>query len=141
MKSSTNQKPKKNYENIILFLRFDGTIHKEFIPPGCTLNAVFSLALLKCLVHRIRRSRPEHRKQGRWCLFQEYAFSSIETTKNRIFINNHSPHSPDLQFRDFCLFRKLHLSMKGRGLYRYSQGRLKKTLSTCFLMVQTLYRF
>ena len=38
-----------------------GIAHKKFVPPGQNVNAVFYLGVLKRLVGRIRRDRPEYR--------------------------------------------------------------------------------
>lgn len=55
---------------LICFYDSKGIVHKEFVPPGQTVNAVFYLGVLKRLVHRIRRIRPEYREEGSWRLLR-----------------------------------------------------------------------
>ncbi|KAG5338749.1 MOS1T transposase, partial [Acromyrmex charruanus] len=77
------------------------------------------LGVLRRLLHRIRRIRPEYREEGNWRLLHDNAPSHRSTlitdflSKNRILLVNHSPYSPDLAPCDFYLFGKLHLQMKG----------------------------
>lgn len=105
---------------LICFYDSKGIMHKEFVPPGQTVNAVFYLGVLKRLVHRIRRIRPEYREEGSWRLLHDNAPSHRSTlvtdflTRNRILSINHSPYSPDLAPCDFYLFGKMHLPMKGQ---------------------------
>lgn len=105
---------------LICFYDSKGIIHKEFVPPGQTVNAVFYLGVLKRLVRRIRRIRPEYREEGSWRLLHDSAPSHRSIlvtdllTKNRILTINHSPYSPDLAPCDFYLFEKMHLPMKGK---------------------------
>lgn len=101
---------------LICFYDSKGIVHKEFVPPGQTVNAPFYLSVLKRLVHRIRRIRPEYH----WRLLHDNAPSHRSTlvtdflTKNHILTVNHSPYSPDLAPCDFYLFGKMHLPMKGK---------------------------
>lgn len=102
---------------LICFYDSKGIIYKEFVPSGSTVNAEFYLNVLKRLLNRIRRVRPEYREPGSWRLLHDNApshRSSIITdffTKNQIFLLQHSPYSPDLAPCDYFLF--LHLAMKG----------------------------
>lgn len=87
---------------LICFYDSKGIIHKEFVPPDQTVNAVFYLGVLKRLVRRICRIRPEYREEGSWRLLHDNAPSHRSTlvtdflTKKRILTINHSPYSPDL---------------------------------------------
>jgi len=45
---------------LICFYDSKGIIHKEFVPSGSTVNAECYLSLLKRLLSRIRRVRPEY---------------------------------------------------------------------------------
>ena len=86
----------KNQVHVDLFLRFQGIIHKEFVPTGQTVDAVFYVGVLKRLVSRIRRIRPEYREEGSWRLLHDNAPSHRSTlttdylAKNRIVTINHS---------------------------------------------------
>lgn len=115
----TRQEKSKIKSMLICFYDSKGIIHKEFVPTGQMVNAVFYVGVLKRLVARIRRIRPEYREEGSWRLLHDNAPSHRSTlttdflTKNRIHIINHSPYSPDMAPCDFYLFGKLHLAMKG----------------------------
>ncbi|KAG5318562.1 MOS1T transposase, partial [Pseudoatta argentina] len=86
---------------------------------GQKVNAPYYLGVLRRLLHRIHRIRPEYREEGSWRLLHDNAPSHRSTlitdflSKNRILLVNHSPYSPDLAPCDFYLFGKLHLPMKG----------------------------
>ncbi|GFU07483.1 mariner Mos1 transposase [Trichonephila clavipes] len=49
---------------LIAFFDSEGLIHEEFLPESTTLNAVDYAEILKPLLQRIRRVRPEYTKQG-----------------------------------------------------------------------------
>ena len=103
---------------LICFHDSKGIVHKEFVQTGQTVNAIFCLGVLKRLLHRIHRIRPEYREGGSWRLLHDNAPSHRSTlvtdflTRNRILTINHSPYSPDMAPCDFYLFGKLHLAMK-----------------------------
>lgn len=105
---------------LICFCDSEGIIHREFVPPGQTINAVFYLGVMKRLLARIRRVRPQYREKGSWRLLHDNALSHRSNLitgfliKNGILTINHSPYSPDLAPCDFYLFSKLHLPMKGK---------------------------
>ena len=75
---------------LICFYDSKGIVHHEFVPPGTNVNAPFYLGVLRRLLHRIRRIRPEYREEGSWRLFYVNAPSHRSTliteflTKNRI---------------------------------------------------------
>ena len=126
-KHPTEPKPKKSRLEkskvktmLICFYDSEGIIHTEFLPPGQTITAVFYLGVMKRLLARIRRVRPQYREKGSWRLLHDNAPSHRSNlitdflTKNFILTVNHSPYSPDLAPCDFYLFGKLHLPMKGK---------------------------
>ena len=121
---------------LICFCDSNGIFHKEFVPTGQTVNAMFYLGVLKRLVSRIRRIRPEYREEGSWRLLHDNAPSHHSTlttgylTKNRIVSINHSPYSPDMAPCGFYLFGKLHLAMKGK---RYADVNAIPMASTAIL--------
>ena len=86
---------------LICFYDSKGIVHKEFVPTGQTVNAIFYLG---------------YREGGNWRLLHENAPSHRSTlmtdflTRNRILTIN----SPDMAPCDFYLFGKLHLAMKGK---------------------------
>ena len=51
---------------LITLYDFKGIIHKEFVAPGKTVNAVYYFGVMERLLARIRRVRPEYRESGSW---------------------------------------------------------------------------
>lgn len=121
---------------LISFYDSKGIIHKEFVPNGSTVNADYYLGVMKRLLSRIRRVRPEYREPGSWRLLHDNApahrASQITDflTKNQIFLLEHSPYSPDLAPCDYFLFPILHLAMKGK---RYATIEVIKQSTTTIL--------
>jgi len=121
---------------LICFYDSEGILHKEFLPTGQTMNGVFYVGVLKRLLLRIRRVRPQYREKGSWRLLQDNApshRSKLVTdflTNNDVLTINHSPYSPDLAPCDFYLFSKLHLPMKGQ---RYADIESIQKASTAIL--------
>ena len=79
-KAPNEPKPKKSRMEkskiktlLITFYDSKGIIHKEFVPPGKTVNAVYYLGVMKRLLARIRRVRPEGRESGSWRLLHDNA--------------------------------------------------------------------
>ena len=134
-KKSRMEKSKIN-TLLITFYDSKGIIHKEFVLPGKTVNAVYYLGVMKRLLARIRHVRPEYRESGSWRLLHENAPSHRSTLvtdffiKNHILTLNHSPYSSDLAPCDFYLFGKLHLAMKGK---RYKDVEHIQTATTSIL--------
>lgn len=48
---------------------------KEFVPTGQTVNAAFYEDILKLLLRRIRRVRPELRRTGQWMSLHDNALA------------------------------------------------------------------
>ena len=97
---------------------------------------MYYLGVIKRLLTRIRHVLPEYRKSGSWRLLHDNAPSHRSTLvffiKNHILTLNHSPYSPDLAPRDFYLFGKLHLAMKGK---RYKDVEHIQTATTSILKI------
>jgi hypothetical protein len=43
-------------------------IHKEFVPPGQTVNKEYHVEVLSCFIQRIHRVRPQFQERGSWFL-------------------------------------------------------------------------
>jgi hypothetical protein len=74
-KSSNSPRPKKarqvrsNVKSmLIVFFDIQGIVHKEFVPPGQTVNGKFYCEVLKRLGEGIRRKRPDKWKKNNWFL-------------------------------------------------------------------------
>ncbi|UYV73796.1 hypothetical protein LAZ67_11000937 [Cordylochernes scorpioides] len=115
----TRKVPSKIKTMLITFFDSRGIIHKEFVPAGQTIAGEYYLNVLKRLIARIRRIRPEYRDENSWCLLHDNApsHSSIIVrrflAKNNVCVLNHPPYSPDLAPCDFYLFPKIKLKLKG----------------------------
>ena len=102
------------------FFDIQGTVHKEFVPPGQTVNGKFYCEVLKRLREGIRRKLPDKWKNKNWLLhhYNAPAHTSLVvrqflTSKNITVISN-SPCSPGLAPCDFFLFPKMKVRLKGR---------------------------
>jgi len=63
---------KQHQVNVDLFLWSEGNcLHKEFVPPGQTVNAAFYVKVLKCLQENVRRKRPDQWQNNTWLLHHD----------------------------------------------------------------------
>ncbi|UYV73952.1 hypothetical protein LAZ67_11001570 [Cordylochernes scorpioides] len=103
----TRKVPSKIKTMLITFFDSRGIIHKEFVPAGQTITGEYYLNVLKRLIARIRRIRPEYRNEDSWCLLHDNAPSHSSLivrrflAKNNVCVLNHPPYSPDLAPCDF----------------------------------------
>jgi transposase len=94
-------------------------VHKEFLPPGQTVNGKFYCEVLKRLRESIRRKRPDKWKNNNWFLHHDNAPAHTSLVRQFLVSKNvtvipHPPYSPDLAPCDFFLFPKMKLRLKGR---------------------------
>jgi transposase len=103
---------------LICFFDRMGIVHKEFVPPGQTVNQVFYKSVLERLRKRVIRVRPEI--ADKWMLHHDNApcHTAISIreylTSKRITVVPQPPYSPDLSPCDFFLFPTLKHVLKGR---------------------------
>ena len=57
----------------LFFFDIQGTVHKEFVSPGQTVNGKCYCEVLKRLREGIRRKRPDKRKKNNWFLHHDNA--------------------------------------------------------------------
>ena len=127
MESPGSPRPKKarqvrsNIKSMLIcFFDQKGIIHKEFVPPGQTVNAAFYVEVLKCLRENVRRKRPDQWRNNTWLLHHDNAPTHAALLTRRILADNNMtvvpqpPYSPDLAPSDFFLFPKLKMKLKGR---------------------------
>jgi transposase len=99
---------------IIVFFDSRGIVHKEFVPPGQTVNHAFYKDFLERLRKRVQRVRRDIADD--WVLHHDNApahtvLSICEfLAKKNIPVLPHPPYSPDLALCDFYL---LKLKLKG----------------------------
>jgi len=105
---------------LIIFFNIQGIIHKEFVPPGQTVNGKFYCEVLKWLREDIQCKCPDKWKKNNWFLHHGNAPAQTSLVV-RQFLNSknitvipHSPYSPDLTPSNFFLFPEMKLWLKGR---------------------------
>jgi len=105
---------------LICFFDQKGIVHKEFVPPGQTVNAAFYVKVLKSLQENVRRKRPDQWRNNTWLLHRDNAPAHTALLIRRFLTDNnmtvvpHPPYSPDLEPSDFFLFPELKMKLKGR---------------------------
>ena len=104
---------------LIIFFYILGIVHKEFVPPGQTVNGNFYCKVLRRQRENVRRTWPEMWKNGDWLLHHDNVPSHTSLiarefmTKNNVTTVPHPACSPDLAPCDFCMFPKMKLQLKG----------------------------
>jgi hypothetical protein len=109
----------KNKVILVTFCNNQGIIHKEFVPPGQTLNMEY-VEVLSRLVQRIHHVRPQFQERG--SLFRLHDNTKPHTAvsveqflaKQGIPELNQPPYFPDLSPPDFFLFPKIKSMLKRR---------------------------
>jgi len=102
---------------IIDFFDSRGIVHKEFVPPGQTVNHAFYKDVLKRLRKRVQRVRTDIADD--WVLHHDNAPAHTALSvreflvKKNIPVLSYPPYSPDLASCNFSLFSKLKLTLKG----------------------------
>jgi len=64
---------------LVIFFDWQGVIHKEFVPKGENINAVYYKGVMERLLNRIRRVRPGLCESGDWFLLHDDAPSHNAT--------------------------------------------------------------
>jgi len=104
---------------LICFFDQKGIVHKEFVPPGQTVNAAFYVEVLRHLPENARRKWPDQWQNNTWLLHHDNApahaalLTRCFLTDNNMTVVPHPPYLPDLA-PDFFLFSKLKVELKGR---------------------------
>ena len=60
---------------LVIFFDWQGIIHKEFVPEGETINAVYYIGVMERLLNRIQRVRLGMCESGDWFLLHDNALS------------------------------------------------------------------
>ena len=102
---------------LICFFDSQGIVHKEFVPPGQTVNKQYYREFLERLRKRVLRVWPEiadtwmlhHHNAPSHCHLRERIFG-----QKSISVVPQPPYSPDLSPCDLFLFPKLKFHLKGR---------------------------
>jgi hypothetical protein len=123
---------------LICFFGIDGIIHKEFVPPGQTVNAKFYCDVLRRLREDMRQKRPGKWRTNNWVLLSRQCTRAHRFGCAAFFgLQKHDgrpppPYSPDLAPWDFFLFPKMKMKLKGRRFDTVEeiQAELQKLLNT-----------
>jgi len=123
----TSPRPKKSEisevsceEHVGELFDWQGVIHKEFVPEGETINAVYYKGVMERLLNRIRRVRRGICEYGDCFLLHDNAPSHNATIvkqflpQRKVTALDHPPYSPDLATYDYFLFPKVKSHLKGR---------------------------
>ena len=103
---------------LICFFDQKGIGHKEFVPPGTTVNAAFHIIVLKRLRENVRRKQPDQWWNNTWLLHHDNApaHAALLTrwflTDNNMTVVPHPSYLPDLAPSDFFLFPELKMKPK-----------------------------
>jgi len=109
----------KSEDDADRFFDSQGTVHKEFVQEGCTVNAEYYKGVLDRLISRIRRVLPTLYSTHDFfppARQRPGAFGSKNSTlsDSKTSRNIEPPsYSPDLSPPDFSLFPKVKLQLKG----------------------------
>jgi len=103
-KQSNSPRPKKARQvcSSVKFSDIQGTVHKEFLPPGQTVNGKFYCEVLKRLREGIRRRRPDKWKNNDWFLHHDNAPAHTSLVVRQFpdfqkrYRDSPPPYSPDL---------------------------------------------
>ena len=101
---------------IVFFFDSRGIVHKEFVPPGQTVNHAFYKDVLEQLRKRVQRVRRD--TANNWVLQHDNAPAHIALSIREFLAKKHSrtsttSYSPDLAPCDFYLLSKLKSKLKG----------------------------
>jgi len=108
-------------------------VHKEFVPPGQTVDQQFYLKVLKRLCNSVWKKQPEMLINGDWILHHDNAPADTALSvqqflaKNNMTVIPHPPYSPNLAPCDFFLFPRMKGQMKGKCFADVTKVK-KKTL-------------
>jgi len=103
--------------NDYCFFNSRGFVHKEFVPPGQTVNHAFYKDVLERLRKRVQRVRTDFADD--WVMHHDNAPAHTALSvreflaKKNIPVLPHPPYSPDLAPCEFYPFPKLKLKLKG----------------------------
>jgi len=117
----------------VFFFDSRGIVHKEFAPPGQTVNHAFYKDVLDRLrkgVQRVRRDIADDLVLQHDKAPAHTALSIREfLEKKNIPVLPHSPYSPDLAPCYFCLFPKLKSKLKSRHFGTMENIHIQKIVS------------
>jgi len=114
--ATESRQQKSKVKTMLIAFDSNGIIHKAFVPAGQTVNSAFYEEVLKRLLRRIHRLRPQLRRTGQWMLLHNApAHCPIRVcqflAQRGVPLLDHPPYYPDLAHSD--LFPRLKSIVKG----------------------------
>ena len=83
---------KQHKSMLICFFDQKGIVHKEFVPPGQTVNAAFYVEVLKRLRENVRRKRPDQWRNNIRLLHHDDAPAHAALQTRRYLTENNMCH-------------------------------------------------
>ena len=104
---------------LIIFFDIQGIVHKEFVPPGQTINGKFYCEVLKWLREGIWHKCPDKWKKNNWFLHHDNAPAHTSLVVRQFLTSKNITVIPPPIFAglapcDFFLFPKMKLRLKKR---------------------------
>jgi hypothetical protein len=96
-KSATSSQQCQVHVGLFFFFDIKGIVHKEFLPPGQTVNGKFYCEVLKRLRDSIRRKRPDKWKNNNWFLHHDKAPAHTSLVVRQFLVSKTTtviPHLP-----------------------------------------------
>ena len=115
---SENKQNQNEIDAHLFFFDSQGIVHKEFAPPGQSVNQTFFREVLERLRKMVARVRPGIART--WMLHHDNAPCHTAVSINGFLAEKsipvvpQPPYSPDLSPCDFFLFPRLKNHLKGR---------------------------
>jgi hypothetical protein len=105
------------------FFDAKGVIYHEFVPEKQTVNGKFYKEVIKRLIARVHRVRPEFQESGSWYLLHDNArahssgVGSEFLAKRGIPVLSHPTYPPDLSMADFLFSKYFYEKDEIRGCF------------------------
>ena len=125
---------------LICFFDSQGIVHKEFVPPGQTVNQTYYREVLERLRKRVTCVRPGIERTWMLPHVTRQSPSMNFWQKKNIPVVPQPPYSPDLSPCDFLLFPWLKNHLKGRhfGTLDYIQKSVTDELKGIPALLRTM---
>jgi len=87
---------------LISFFHANRIVHKEFVPPGQTVNQQFYLKVLKRLHDSVREKRPEMWSSGDWFLHHDNVPAHMALSVQQFLAKKHDGYPSSSLFTRPC---------------------------------------
>jgi len=102
---------------LVIFFNWQGIIHKEFVPEGETITAVYYKGIMERLLNRIQCVRQGMCESGDWLILHNTPSHNATIIKQllaqqNVTVLHHPPYLTDLAPADYFLFPKVKSHLK-----------------------------